>query len=294
MFARIVSVVVLVFALCIWDVKSTNLLGRYVNQDGVEYVYQLPGVKGVVGVVFLAHGCSHSSTDWWPQGSFCASCLGLPVELTLVRFALSLGYAVIAVSSSNRSHKCWMNTDRDRVSATLNIFYANNLQKDYSIPLYMVGASSGGAFVASLAQSNTLQAKVGAICVQINSARKPTAVPTLFVLMDRDEATLQDVREKAAAGFFAEHRVLLCRPKTVTPNYLFSMGAVRSEAASSAVHRALLRHGLLDRNTFFLLDDPRRSSWRQVPYCTILQLHLPSMRLSLSSTPTPPLPTGRP
>lgn len=278
----------LLLSLCIFiRVESIDLFGSYVNQDGAEYVYQLPATRGggVVGVVFLAHGCSHSSTDWWPQGGQCESCLGLPVEQAIVRFALSLNYAAIAISSSNRRHKCWISPDRGKVSMILNNFYVDFLQGDLSTPLYMVGASSGGAFVAALAQSPDLKAKVGAVCVQISSVRKPTAVPTLFVLMKRDEATLQDVREKAAGGYFADHRILLCGPRAITPAYLSAMGAVRSKADSSAIHKALLHHGLLDQATFLLLEDPRHSSWRQVPYRPAIWPASPSCATPLTGAP---------
>ena len=54
-----------------------RLNGVYMKDalTGAEFVYQRPIVP-IVGIVFMAHGCSHSSTDWWPKGSGCADCIG--------------------------------------------------------------------------------------------------------------------------------------------------------------------------------------------------------------------------
>ena len=56
-----------------------------VGDRKVEYVYQIPTSSAKPkGVVFLAHGCQHSSTDFWPKSDTCSSCIGLPVERAIV------------------------------------------------------------------------------------------------------------------------------------------------------------------------------------------------------------------
>jgi hypothetical protein len=249
----------------VWLTKcTTSTTGALARSNGVEYVYEIPVGGPVRGAVFVAHGCSHSSTDWWPAGQHCLPCIGLPVEGLIVQTALSLGYAIIAVSSPNRQHKCWMATDVRRISDVLNHFYADKLFGNYLLPLYMIGASSGGSFVAHLSHSLALKPTVRAMCAQITSVRERSKVPIIFVLMERDEGTLAHVREKVANGYFAEHKILLVGPRPVGPEYLHATGAVDSKDVSENVHGALLERGFLDPSTLHLREDPRLSAWRQV------------------------------
>ncbi len=96
------------------DVTHTKpLIGQYLALEGIEAVYQLPSSSdSIEGVLFVAHGCSHSATDWWPKSTACMKCTGLPVEMNIVREAIyAHKFAVIAVNSMNRVHKCWNSKD---------------------------------------------------------------------------------------------------------------------------------------------------------------------------------------
>ena len=70
--------------------------------------WELPP-ENATGVLFAAHGCNHQGSDFWPPSEQCPECLGLPEELLVRSTALRRGYALIAVSSYNRSSKCWEN-----------------------------------------------------------------------------------------------------------------------------------------------------------------------------------------
>eukprot|EP00798_Chlamydomonas_sp_ICE-L_P003267 gene3267-13291_t len=71
-----------------------------------EVVWQKPAKP--VGVLFLAHGCSHGATDFWYMSDSCPTCIGLPVEVQIREIALSMGFAVVAISSQEREHsRCW-------------------------------------------------------------------------------------------------------------------------------------------------------------------------------------------
>ena len=63
------------------------------------------------GVLLLCYGCNHQGSDFWPASDRCQDCLGLPGEVTLRTAAIKHGYAVIAVTSIDRSSKCWSGED---------------------------------------------------------------------------------------------------------------------------------------------------------------------------------------
>ena len=90
------------------------MLERVQTMHGLEVLWQVPSDGPPAGVLFLAHGCSHSGSDWWPSSARCPHCLGLPEEVRVRRAALARGYAVVAVTSFNRNSKCWHNTAPDR------------------------------------------------------------------------------------------------------------------------------------------------------------------------------------
>lgn len=67
-----------------------------------------------ISVLFVAHGCNHAATDFWPPSRRCARCTGLPQERLVRLAALARGYAVVAVSSLDRQTQCWHNTQADK------------------------------------------------------------------------------------------------------------------------------------------------------------------------------------
>lgn len=242
---------------------ALSLAGIYEVSDSTEYVYQQPSQQ-TRGVLFVAHGCSHSATDWWPRSNTCVKCTGLPVEKSIVQEALKRLFVVIAISSQNRHHKCWTSADIGAVSNTINHIYKTKLSADCNVPLYLLGASSGGSFVGVLPKSKQLKPTVSAACVQISAVRDAIDTPTLFVLMSRDEHTFSLVQERAAQGYYSAHKTLTCDPKAITPDYFLSHGAVRSATESETIQRALLENGFLVAGSLLLREDPRISNWRQV------------------------------
>jgi hypothetical protein len=149
------------------NTNKWELIGDYYElPGGIQIVYQIPEKGQVSGVLFLAHGCSHSATDWWPKSEFCQPCIGLPIERSIVQRALNSGMAVIAVSSSNRQNKCWVqNNDLLPVSKALQFLFEKiRIHAGTRPPLYLLGVSSGGSFVGYLAQKMT-DLNVAALCV---------------------------------------------------------------------------------------------------------------------------------
>lgn len=57
------------------------LNGKYEIIDDIQYIYQFPTDNNnhiilPTAVLFIAHGCSHSATDWFPTTSNCIQCTG--------------------------------------------------------------------------------------------------------------------------------------------------------------------------------------------------------------------------
>jgi hypothetical protein len=82
-------------------VTTTAAGPAYELLAGAEAMYELPATSPTA-VLFVAHGCQHSATDFWAPTSAAPQCLGLPEEVRIVKAALRAGFAVIAISSQDR------------------------------------------------------------------------------------------------------------------------------------------------------------------------------------------------
>lgn len=260
------------------EAHSMPLVGQYLSLNGIEAVYQLPSpLDELQGVLFVAHGCSHSATDWWPKSSSCTKCVGLPIEMAIVREAIyAHRFAVIGISSTNRAHKCWSPKDVPRVQEALQYFYSNIIPGK-NVSLHGLGASSGGGFVGFLSQQK-LAIPLSSICVQISSVagdRVGNMPPTLFVLMSRDEHTLSHV--KGTANGIAKSNILVTSPKEIKPEFFSSRSGRFISVEESRTIQAALKNGNMLDDKLLLVEDPRGSNWREV---RLFSLELKLLRCS--------------
>ena len=263
----------------------------------MEVVWQRPPTSTPRGTLFLAHGCNHAATDFFPRSERCRHCVGLPEETSLVDKALKRGYAVVAVSSVGR---CWSGaTDGPRVKSALDALFAKNTNAPLvGKPVFAFGASSGGAFVGIL----PFITSVDGIIAQISSVRLPKLSdkssltqelraqggrgdfpPVVFSRMSRDELTgkLVDSAKTYLKGMEVPVRVTVLKPLPihekffservrgqgrqggeVSPAEGAAEDAVNAET-SAAMARALRRAELVDESGY-LKEDPRASEWREV------------------------------
>ena len=254
--------------------SSSN--GIYVElEGGIQLIYEIPkSNKALTGVLFVAHGCSHSATDWWPKSQNCSSCIGLPIEQSIVRMALERNMAVVAVTSSNRQHKCWvLKSDKAPVIAAIKYVYqkAGIVAETASVPLYLLGASSGGSFVGSFAQEAKSEGMiVSAICVQIMFIKihrfDEGMIPALFIHMPLELHTKKMI--SSVIGQINKHspnsaKELLCLKKAIDPTYFNDHGAALTIDDSAVLAKAFKDSGLLSPQNF-LLENPRETGWREV------------------------------
>jgi len=197
------------------DFVYVDSAGTYIFEDGIEYVWEKRSESTTPkGIVFLAHGCQHRATDWWPKSETCKKCIGLPVENKITTRLLEKGYVAVASSSSNNDHKCWLPGDESNIAKVIKQIYSFCGLAVSSVPLFLIGgkyfssqlfifalflgflfkftASSGGSLVISFGlNSANYGLKVKAINPQIAGIHmgqiSEKLPPTLFVHMERDK-----------------------------------------------------------------------------------------------------------
>lgn len=271
------------------------------SPDRVELAWQTP--PDPVGLLFVAHGCGHAATDFFPRSDRCPTCAGLPEESRLVAKALKRRLAVAAVSSRGG---CWRpSLDAPRVRAALERVRERAANGALAAaPTYAFGASSGGAFVGAL----PFATPVDGVVSQIASVRLPARLttraalgeelrafggrgeypPVVFSHMSRDAATARSVDASRAylESVGAPVRVTELAPQPVDDAFFHrkltrfaaATSGGDSEAAAalgvptlepavrlaeSARMAAALRDAGLLDSEGYLREDPRRSEWRE-------------------------------
>uniref|UniRef100_A0A6U4HBT8 Uncharacterized protein n=1 Tax=Vitrella brassicaformis TaxID=1169539 RepID=A0A6U4HBT8_9ALVE len=252
--------------------------------DGsIEVVWEAPPGGPSRGVVFLAHGCHHSATDFWPKSPGCERCLGLPEERQMVREMLSEGYGVVAISSANRQRMCWhFEQDGKRVLKALEIL--RHREGWESLPLFAVGASSGGGLIGSLIGSKELVdrgLKFDAVAVQImaivlHDEMLDKYPPVLFISMSKDKATTRVVRGNIEGLRERQRPALLLsvKPHPITPKFFSDRIPEIDEELSGKLHKALRDKQLIDEDGF-LKENPRdshRCPWRELFDLTVTEI----------------------
>ena len=250
------------------------------------------------GIFFVGHGCSHSNTDFWPSTpETCPECLGLPEEMAIVDMALrEFHFVVVAISSLNRDSKCWSVSEGDRVAQVLGTLHTQLLQSSerstsssgssriHTIPILAFGASSGGNFVGSglvesmeeddsntnIKPTKSLDGFIAQIAApdprSHRTAEQHTLPVAVYITMNQDERT--DQRAKSIVESLKEERHyaqhIRLDPLPITDSFFHDRISTISLPQSTAMAQALQRAKYLDPATQLLLEDPRRSGWRDV------------------------------
>ena len=215
--------------------NDISLKPNRISLGGRQVLYQFPPSSKsscsddhLKGVLFLYHGCTRTAMSFFysPQGR------------GMMRTALSAGLAVVAFEKEG---SCW-STSVDLV-VSINIgkewmdrYLVDHCGEDFAsvnnskIPIFGFGASSGGSFVAEVAEATKKQKKeegtkgfqFAAINVQIMTTHVAIQTPTAFTVMNRDEFTMQGV-EHTVSELKRENvptLLLMTQPKKITVEYL--------------------------------------------------------------------------
>ncbi|EFJ13260.1 hypothetical protein SELMODRAFT_122862 [Selaginella moellendorffii] len=242
--------------------RSVELLPILGSKHGSEFLWQMPP-RPARAILFLAHGCHCRATFFWDTSPNCPHCIGLPEDRLYVLKALESRYAVIAISSTNT---CWdRQADTGKVVSILQGWIRENRLD--GLPIFALGASSGGYFVSTLA----LQLRFNATVLMISEGHFEVMdfdrdyPATLFAHMPRDERraigvarSMKLLKEK---GVGTEEIQCLALP--VTPQLLSDRIPGVGDEASRKIYQALKEAGILDENDF-MRSDGRRVGWRAV------------------------------
>uniref|UniRef100_A0A7S4KYP8 Uncharacterized protein n=1 Tax=Guillardia theta TaxID=55529 RepID=A0A7S4KYP8_GUITH len=248
-------------------VQSVRGIKTTLSDSGIEMVYQtVEKARGKTSraILFLAHGCSHSATDFFDKSDDCKECIGLPIERKIVSTALDKGLSVVAVTSQDRGSKCWNpQDDVARIKKAVESFRkTNNLEK---IPLVALGASSGGAIVHALGISSEPPA---AIAVQIMPVPPEHLTekypPAIFWHMPRDQRGAPVIAEdiNALKSFKRPVKELKCEPKPIDEEFFSRMIPEVSKQTSSKIAEIFKKKNIID-DKHMLVEDPRRTDWRK-------------------------------
>ena len=258
-----------------WDNVERNMI----NDVEILSLFPSSNTNDIKGVVLLLHGCGHDGMDWFLY----------PEEQIIVNHILSLSLAAIAISSPNRTRsRCFThtnlrldtNSDLEQVSEALNQFFEtklpimhsrhNNVEevirktKSY-LPLYAIGASSGGYFIPILHHKIPLDGMICQISASPLFRNMENIPPTALIYMVHDfqanekmvSSIIQDVQQKQPTTLIKD---FACHPKPITIEWFINRIPKLSPTDAQTIINDVLP---LDEHTQFLLSNPR-SFWSNI------------------------------
>jgi hypothetical protein len=206
-----------------------------------------------LGVLLLFHGCTHNAEDWFQ----------LPAEKLVVSEALKRGLVCVALPSADRvGSRCWdMDVDDERAEMLIRDFVRPSWP---SLPIYALGASSGGSFAAWLGNNPSLALSGVALYITPGLPAfldiKQPYPRTAMIIMKEDALSASQERAQSFLDRLTRHHVAgkmwLCEPQS------FNVGFLRNHMPSwppqlrAALIRNMRRANLLDEHGM-LAKDPR-------------------------------------
>lgn len=228
-------------------------------RNETDLIWQIP--DSPKAVLFLAHGCNGRALNFWDKSPKCLDCVGLPEERLITLQALSRRYAVIAISSKG---VCWsLGEERWIVKNTIQWWVTK--QKLEKLPIYALGASSGGYFVSVLATALRFRAIALMIAEGVFSHLDITKEypPTIFVHMPKDETRKHKIERylESMTKKGIEVEEVTCMEFPLTPQLFANRIPDLDITLSEKLFNLFQEKGFIDKNGY-MRDDGRKIPWR--------------------------------
>ena len=260
--------------------NTTTMLSHRNTKQGKAYDQQQQSPHSVIrikGIAIVLHACTHNAYKFFsPSPQLCPKCIGLSEELQLVRNVLRRGYAVLAITCTNRQSGCWNDQDLARIRYTVEEF-----QKRYAIlpptknpntrpgahrgdiPMISIGASSGGSMAAKILAEGI----VSSALVMVMSLRSEL-LDQLLIVPTTTNTTQQH--------HYGRHRKLYLAPmmkdtrtgKRVRDNYKYIMEKRKEQQQHNTQQFALVLDVAVDETSCQPLPVTVEYLWDRVPGMT--------------------------
>ncbi|KAL3821370.1 hypothetical protein ACJIZ3_007275 [Penstemon smallii] len=228
-------------------------------RNSTELIWQIP--NSPKAVLFLAHGCNGRAVNFWDKSPNCLNCVGLPEERLIVLHALARNFAVLAISSKG---VCWsLGEERWIVKDIIEWWVAKQVLG--KLPIFALGASSGGYFVSVLATKLRFRSIALMIAEGVYSHLDigKDYPSTLFVHMPKDETRkrkidkyLVSMREKGI-----EVAEIKCMEFPLTPEFFANRVPNLDITLSVKLFDLFKDKGFIDENGY-MRDDGRAIPWK--------------------------------
>ncbi|KZV56286.1 hypothetical protein F511_00283 [Dorcoceras hygrometricum] len=228
-------------------------------RNGTNLIWQIP--DSPKAVLFLAHGCNGRAANFWDRSPNCPACVGLPEERLVVLHALARKFAVLAISSKGR---CWsLGEERLIAKDIIQRWVAERMLE--KLPLYALGASSGGYFVSVLA----MEVRFKAIALMIAEGKfndlgiTKDYPATIFVHMPKDEKRKRWIEKYmvAMSRMGIDVSEIKCMEFPLTPELFANRIPGLEQSLSVTLFKVFQDRGFIDENGY-MRDDGRAIPWK--------------------------------
>ncbi|XP_073127195.1 uncharacterized protein [Henckelia pumila] len=228
-------------------------------RNGTDLIWQIP--NSPKAVLFLAHGCNGRAANFWDTSPNCPTCVGLPEERLIVLHALARKFAVLAISSKGR---CWAPRKERWIAKDIIQWWVAERMLG-KLPLFALGASSGGYFVSVLA----MEVRFKGISLMIaegefNHLDITKDYPaTLFVHMPKDETRKQRIEKymMAMSGMGIDVTEIKCMEFPLTPELFANRIPGIEQSLSAKLFKVFQDRGFIDEKGY-MRDDGRAIPWK--------------------------------
>lgn len=256
----------------------------YINEviNGTNVYYYVPA--GYKGLILLFHGGSSSATDWTTQRL---------EYMSFTKYAITNGYAVLAVDSKDRVTKTWdlsMNSaDVNNIDVILNSLKTRNIIAA-STKFFGVGMSTGGSFCSSISYQRSYRAAAIYCIPGVNQLYSSSKIPTIWN-MSRNDVTQSLTRLSLANNNFnmlngrgVTSEFYVNEPYPVNAGRFAIINGL-TESDGAKIIDGLKAGGFIDTRGNILADVASTSAWKSsVPAAYKNSLYQIQQQLSICYT----------